>query len=273
MIQDQLNKKMIEPVNEEEELEVGKAQHYLPHREVIRLDKNTTKIHVVYDASAKRNGPSLNDCFYSGPPLTPLIFDVLTRFQAHRVALTANIDKAFLNVVVTQEHRNYLRFLWIDDIHSDNPRLVLRRFTRVVFGVNSSLFLLNGTIRHHMNFYQTVDWVLSRELNTFFHYMPGSHYNSLILLLFDYGDIVWGDKNNTVLMEHLQVLQNNAARLMLDLPRIQTSASQALNQLNWKPLIFRRRLNHRCVAIFKCLNNLVNFDFNLKKNKDIQSRS
>ena len=93
-------------------------------------------------------------------------------------------------------------------------------------------------------------------------------YNSLILCLFDYGNIVWGDKNNTVLMEHLQVLQNNAARLMLDLPSIQSSASQALNQLNWKPLIFRRSY-HRCVAIFKCLHNLVNFDFNLKKNKDI----
>ena len=64
------------------------------------------------------------------------------------------------------------------------------------------------------------------------------------------------------------MLQNNAALLMLDLPHIQSSASQALNQLNWKPLIFRRRY-HRCVAIFKYLNNLVNFDFNLKKNKDI----
>lgn len=132
-------------------------EHYLPHREVIRLDKNTTKIRVVYDASAKRNGPSLNDCLYSGPPLTPLIFDVLTRFRAHKVAVTADIEKAFLNVAVAPEHRDFLRFLWVDDIHNDNPQLVIRRFTRVVFGVNSSPFLLNGTIRHHMNSYRTVD--------------------------------------------------------------------------------------------------------------------
>ena len=88
------------------------------------------------------------------------------------------------------------------------------------------------------------------------------------LPLLDYGDIVWGDKNNAILMVHLQVLQNNAARLVLDLPRANSSASQAINQLNWKPLFLRRRY-HRCVAIFKCLNNLVDFDFNLKKNKDI----
>ena len=27
--------------------------HYLPHREVVRMDKDTTKLRVVYDASAK----------------------------------------------------------------------------------------------------------------------------------------------------------------------------------------------------------------------------
>ena len=30
--------------------------------------------------------------------------------------------------------------------------------------------------------------------------------NSLILLMFDYADIVWGDKDNAVLMNNLQLL-------------------------------------------------------------------
>lgn len=37
--------------------------HYLPHREV-REDENTTKVRVVYDASAKGHGTSLNDCLH-----------------------------------------------------------------------------------------------------------------------------------------------------------------------------------------------------------------
>ncbi len=156
IIQEQLDNNIIEVVGEELTPEVGKV-HYLPHHEVIRLDKSTTKIRVVYDASCKRNGLSLNDCLYAGPPLTPLIFDILLRFRAHKVALTADIEKAFLNIAVSEDHRDFLRFLWVDDIHSKDPQFVIRRFARVVFGVNSSPFLLNATIRHHMNSYRTVD--------------------------------------------------------------------------------------------------------------------
>ena len=157
VIQDQLDKNIIEVVDEEQPApEVGKV-HYLPHHEVVRLDKSTTKVRVVFDASCKRDGPSLNDCLYAGPPLTPLIFDVLRRFRAHRTAITADIEQAFLNVVVSKDHRDLLRFLWVDDIHKDHPQLVIRRYARIVFGVNSSPFLLNATIRQHMNSHRTVD--------------------------------------------------------------------------------------------------------------------
>ena len=114
-------------MKEEGTPEVGKV-HYLPHHEVVRLDKSTTKVCVVFDASCKRKGPSLNDCLYAGPPLTPLIFDVLLRFRAHPIALTADIEKAFLNVAVAESHRDFLRFLWVDDIHSEDPQLVIRRY-------------------------------------------------------------------------------------------------------------------------------------------------
>ena len=36
--------------------------HYIPHHPVIRDDKTTRKIRIVFDASARDNGPSLNDC-------------------------------------------------------------------------------------------------------------------------------------------------------------------------------------------------------------------
>ena len=128
--------------------------HYLPHHPVIRRDKETTKLRVVYDASAKMNGnPSLNDCVYSGPSLLPSIADVLMRFRFHKVALVADIEKAFLMVSISPSDRDALRFIWLDDIHKDNPKEVVYRFCRVVFGVTSSPFLLNATIKQHLQKY------------------------------------------------------------------------------------------------------------------------
>ena len=68
IIQDQVQKGIVEPVDPKVVAKAGSV-HYLPHREVIRTDKNTTKVRVVNDASAKTTGPSLNDCLYAGPPL------------------------------------------------------------------------------------------------------------------------------------------------------------------------------------------------------------
>ena len=87
--------------------------HYIPHKEVVKEDRATTKLRVVYDASAKAlNEPSLSDCLLPGPSLTPLIFDILLRFRLHKVALIGDVEKAFLNVEVAAEERNLLRFLW-----------------------------------------------------------------------------------------------------------------------------------------------------------------
>ena len=131
--------------------------HYLPHHAVIKEQKQTSKVRIVFDASSKVKGPSLNDCLHKGPQLTPLLFDILLRFRSFAVALTADIEKAFLQISIADDDRDYLRFLWFDDVFQDEPKIVRNRFARVVFGVNSSPFLLNGTIRKHANNYLDID--------------------------------------------------------------------------------------------------------------------
>ena len=151
VIQEQLKQGIIEPVEQGVNNGVGKV-HYIPHHEVIRVDKETTKLRVVYDASARagRNSPSLNDCLYVGPPLSPYIYDVLLRFRINKIAITGDIEKAFLNVSVDPRDRDCLRFLWVDDVTRRHPNIQVYRFARVAFGVSSSPFLLNATIRHHL---------------------------------------------------------------------------------------------------------------------------
>ena len=85
-------------------------------------------------------------------------------------------------------------------------------------------------------------------------------YNSLVLPLLDYSDIVWGDKNS-ILMNNLQVLQHNAARLILDLPR-HSSATEALETLEWKPFTYVENTTVVSLSL-NVLTNLVDFDFNL----------
>ena len=46
--------------------------HYLPHHPVVREDKKTTKIRVVFYASSKmKTQPTFNDVLHSGPCLLP----------------------------------------------------------------------------------------------------------------------------------------------------------------------------------------------------------
>ena len=156
VIKDQLKSGIIEKVDKEESVASGKVL-YLPHREVIRLDKETTKLRVVFDASAKSTGPSLNDCLYVGPLMSPLLYNILLRFRIHKTALMANIEKAFLNISTVPKHRDFLRFMWPSNPSSQCSDNDCYRFTRVVFGVNCSPFILNATIRHHLDLYQKSD--------------------------------------------------------------------------------------------------------------------
>ena len=94
IIKDQLRSVVIERVVE---LEEACKVHYLPHQAVIRKDAETTKLRIVYDASAKegKNETSLNDCLNTGPSVSPLLFEIIVRFRENRVALVGDIEKAF----------------------------------------------------------------------------------------------------------------------------------------------------------------------------------
>ena len=101
-------------------------------------------------ASARKDGPSLNDCLYTGPNFGQSVLVLLLRLRLHKVALIGDIEKAFLMVSV-------LRFLWIRDPSDPQSEVITLRFTCVVFGVSASPFLLNATVDYHMQRYVELD--------------------------------------------------------------------------------------------------------------------
>ena len=73
-----------------------------------------------------------------GPKFNQLILDILVRFHSFKVALTANIEKAFS---VAEHDRDVLQFLWVDDLAKDSPDIRILRFTRVVFSLIKPVFV------------------------------------------------------------------------------------------------------------------------------------
>ena len=85
IIKEQLQFGVIEPAPSSST--VGQVR-YLPHRPIIRQDKATAKVRMVFDASAKGQGPSLNDCLHAGPPLATSLFGNLLRFRSYKSVRT-----------------------------------------------------------------------------------------------------------------------------------------------------------------------------------------
>ena len=116
----------------------------------MRATEESTKLRIVYDASARafNSAPSLNDCLNTGPPLQNKLWSVLVRGHFNPVANTGDLQKAFLQVRVKEIDQDAIHFHWHQDEQSPLEAL---RFTRALFGLAPSPFLLGGVIEMHFN--------------------------------------------------------------------------------------------------------------------------
>ena len=130
-------------------------EFYLPHRALIRENAESTKLRVVYDASARAYDGvlSLNECLHTGPPLQNELWSIIVRNRFHPIAVAGDMRKAFLQIRVKEAEHSALRFHWIKD--KSTEELEVLRFTRVVFGLAPSPFLLNAVIQQHLESMQS----------------------------------------------------------------------------------------------------------------------
>ena len=145
VIQDQIEAGIVERVSRPV---TGSREFYVPRKPVVRESAETTKLRVVYDASASAHSgaPSLNECLNPGPPLQNQLQSVLVRARFHPVAIAGDITQAFLQVRIREEDRDALRFHWLKDLSSQTVETP--RFTRALFGLTCSPFLLGGVVQH-----------------------------------------------------------------------------------------------------------------------------
>ena len=88
---------------------------------------------------------------------------MLIRFRIYNIAITADIQQAFLQISVHPDERDYLQFLWFVDVFTDKPNVIKYRFNRVIFGATC------GAIKIHLEQYNQHDPVFTEKIKKCFY--------------------------------------------------------------------------------------------------------
>ncbi|XP_055542672.1 uncharacterized protein LOC129728269 [Wyeomyia smithii] len=129
---------------------LGMNQHssgnfYLPHHPVVKESSTTTKVRVVFDGSAKSStGVSLNEALLTGPVVQDDLLSIVLRFRKFPVALVADIEKMYRQVLIHPEDTPYQRILC--RFNESDPIQTYALLT-VTYGLAPSSFLATRTLQ------------------------------------------------------------------------------------------------------------------------------
>jgi len=148
VIESYVAKGYIQKVDSSLEFNRSTAQQWLlPHFPILRPEKSTSAVRIVFDAAAKCDGICLNDVLNSGPKLQRDLVHVLLRFRKQTVAVVCDIAEMYLRIQLSEKDRRFVRILW-RNLNVKQPPDVYE-FTRVVFGLTSSPFLAQFVTQRH----------------------------------------------------------------------------------------------------------------------------
>ncbi|XP_055714338.1 uncharacterized protein LOC129808581 [Phlebotomus papatasi] len=163
VMNEQIRNQWIEPVPENSR---STSTYYMPHHGVLK-DSTTTKLRIVFNASAKSSsGVSLNYLLRVGPTVQPTLTATLLRFRRHRFAMTADISKMYLQILMDPDDVNFQRFVWRS---SKSQPIQDFRVSRLCFGVACSPFLATRALLQLANDHQTSHPLASEALLTYFY--------------------------------------------------------------------------------------------------------
>ena len=124
------------------ELASEPGAYIIPHHGVFKTG-TTSKIRVVFDASAKTSRGSLNDHLYIGPKLQNSICLVLLNFRRHPLVFSADCVKMYRQISIRPVDRKYQHIFW--RLKHDEPVKEYELKT-VTYGMSCSSFLSHRVI-------------------------------------------------------------------------------------------------------------------------------
>ncbi|GFV73427.1 uncharacterized protein TNCV_3389431 [Trichonephila clavipes] len=132
---------MKEVVAENDNSEIA---YYMPHHGILRPEKSTTKLRVVFNATnSTNNGLSLNCIQYNGGLAQNDLFTIMIKFREHPYAFTAVVKMMYRMILIYESQQPLLRILW-----KESPEDPVRAFEMktVTYGTVSVPFLATRTL-------------------------------------------------------------------------------------------------------------------------------
>ena len=92
----------------------SEVSYYIPHHPVFKPTSTSTKLRVVFDASARTSsGMSLNDILAVGPTIQSDLNTILLKFRLHPYAFIADTTKMYRQILVDLSDRHLQRVFWL----------------------------------------------------------------------------------------------------------------------------------------------------------------
>jgi hypothetical protein len=134
--------KLSEPASHQH---TGVINYFIPHHAVVKPESSSTKLRVVFDASASTSaGLSLNNVLNVGPTIQPELFEIVLRFRKYKYVCTADISKMYRQILVNEEQQKLQQILW-----RSNPAEPLKEYQlkTVTYGTACAPFLATRVLQ------------------------------------------------------------------------------------------------------------------------------
>jgi hypothetical protein len=119
--------------------------YFIPHHAVLKESSTTTKLRVVFDASANtKNGENFNQQCYTGPRLQENLTRLLIRWRKHKYVFTADVEKMYRQIKVHQGDQRFQKIVWRFDPCQPVEEYQL---TTVTYGTSSAPYLAVRTLQ------------------------------------------------------------------------------------------------------------------------------
>ena len=110
--------------------------HYIPHHAVIRPEKKSMPVRIVFNSSSVFKCHKLNDYWMKDPDLLNNLFSVVLHFREKEIALVGDISKLYHcilhRILIPERDQHVHRFIWRNLETSRKPDVYVK--TVLTFG-------------------------------------------------------------------------------------------------------------------------------------------